>query len=85
MTDPSAACPICSTELNDLARDLPCANHLKSQIDSDLILLPNGIAYSKEKLDDYARKSGLDPDVTVRDLRTGHVYKTDDTTKVYIT
>jgi macrophage erythroblast attacher len=85
MTDPAAACPICSTELNDLARNVPYAHHTQSHVDTDLLLLPNNIAYGRDRLEAYAEKSGLDPAERVRDLRTGAEYATEDLIKVYIT
>ncbi|KAH6671527.1 fyv-10 [Plectosphaerella plurivora] len=85
MTDPAAACPICSTELNDLARNVPYAHHTQSHVDTDLLLLPNNIAYGRDRLEAYAEKSGLDPTVRVRDLRTGAEYATKELEKVYIT
>ncbi|KAF9874040.1 negative regulation of gluconeogenesis [Colletotrichum karsti] len=79
-----SVCPICSTELNDLARNVPYAHHTKSYVEHDLLLLPNSRAYGKERLEDYAKKSGLPPD-QVRDLRTGEVYPADKLKKVFIT
>ncbi|TDZ24223.1 Protein FYV10 [Colletotrichum sidae] len=79
-----SVCPICSTELNDLARNVPYAHHTKSYVDHDLLLLPNSRAYGKEKLEDYAKKSGL-PAERVRDLRTGEVFPMDKLKKVFIT
>ncbi|KAH6605089.1 negative regulation of gluconeogenesis [Trichoderma cornu-damae] len=77
-------CPICSTELNDLARNVPYAHHTKSHVEHDLFLLPNGRVYSKERLEDYARKSGLPPNI-VKDPLTGNVYLMELLKKVFIT
>ena len=79
-----SVCPICSTELNELARDVPYAHHDKSCVDHDLLLLPNRRVYGKERLEDYAKKSGLPP-TQVKDLRTGEVYNVDELKKVFIT
>ncbi|KAF6836944.1 negative regulation of gluconeogenesis [Colletotrichum musicola] len=79
-----SVCPICSTELNDLARNVPYAHHTKSYVEHDLLLLPNSRAYGKERLEDYAKKSGLPPD-QVKDLRTGEVYPMNKLKKVFIT
>ncbi|KAF0326485.1 Protein FYV10 [Colletotrichum sp. SAR11_59] len=79
-----SVCPICSTELNDLARNVPYAHHTKSYVEHDLLLLPNSRAYGKERLEDYAKKSGLPPD-QVKDLRTGDIYSVDKLKKVFIT
>ncbi|KAF3065232.1 Protein FYV10 [Daldinia childiae] len=80
----SSVCPICSTELNELARGVPYAFHSKSHVEPDLLLLPNGRAYGKARLDEYARKAGLLDD-QVKDLRTGEVFGNDRLKKVYIT
>ncbi|KAM9875606.1 Protein FYV10 [Verticillium dahliae] len=85
ISSPAASCPICSTELNDLARNVPYAHHTKSHVDTDLLLLPNGNAFGKDRLEDYARKSGLEPEVEVKDLKTGATYHAEELKKVYIT
>jgi macrophage erythroblast attacher len=79
-----SVCPICSTELNDLARNVPYAHHTKSYVDHDLLLLPNGRVYGKEHLVEYAKKAGL-PSDQIRDLRTGETYPLDKLKKVFIT
>lgn len=80
----SSVCPICSTELNELARNVPYAHHTQSHVEHDLLLLPNGRVYGQQKLEGYARKAGLPPG-KVKDLRTGEVYSVDQLKKVYIT
>ncbi len=80
----SSVCPICSVELNELARSVPYAHHSKSHVEHDLMLLPNGRVYGKARLDDYAEKAGLTP-ARVKDLRTGDVYARDQLKKVFIT
>ncbi|KAK7742082.1 GID complex subunit containing RING finger motif [Cytospora paraplurivora] len=80
----SSVCPICSTELNELARSVPYAHHTQSHVEHDLLLLPNGRVYGQQKLEAYARKAGLPPG-RVKDLRTGEVYDSDKLKKVYIT
>uniref|UniRef100_A0A060TCK8 ARAD1D43362p n=1 Tax=Blastobotrys adeninivorans TaxID=409370 RepID=A0A060TCK8_BLAAD len=52
-------CPICSQELNELAKPLPFALHVHSHLDADPIVLPNGRIYGMEKLLDYSAKAGL--------------------------
>ncbi|KAG7290846.1 GID complex subunit containing RING finger motif [Staphylotrichum longicolle] len=77
-------CPICSTELNALARDVRYAHHGKSRLlEHDLMLLPNGRVYGKARLDEYAAKSGLAPG-QVKDLVTGEVYETSELRKVFV-
>lgn len=81
-------CPICSTELNELARNVPYAHHTKSYVESDPIVLPNGRIYGRARLEDLQRKlvggvgevSGAD----VRDPTTGEVFKWEEVKKVYI-
>jgi macrophage erythroblast attacher len=43
-------CPICSTELNQLAKGVPFAHHSKSNVESDPVVLPNGRVYGRERL-----------------------------------
>ncbi|KAI1777724.1 protein FYV10 [Hypoxylon cercidicola] len=80
----TSVCPICSTELNELARGVPYAFHSKSHVEPDLLLLPNGRAYGRARLEEYARKAGL-LDGQVKDLRTGEVFSMQRLKKVYIT
>ncbi|ETS76460.1 Protein FYV10 [Pestalotiopsis fici W106-1] len=77
-------CPICSKELNELARNVPYAHHDKSHVEHDMMLLPNGRAYPKERLEDYAKKAGL-LEGQVKDLRTGEIFAEERLRKVYIT
>lgn len=70
-------------ELNDLARNVPYAQHTKSHVESDLVLLPNGCVYGLQRLEGHSRKAGLNED-KVKDLRTGEVYGRGDLKKVYI-
>ncbi|KAK0386341.1 hypothetical protein NLU13_6178 [Sarocladium strictum] len=76
-------CPICSTELNELARNVPYAHHTQSHIEHNLRLLPNGRAVGKERLEEQARKAGL-PIGQVKD-ETGQIYPLEVLKKVYIT
>ena len=80
----TSVCPICSSELNDLARNVPYAHHTKSHVDPDAVLLPNGRVYGKSKLEEYSRKAGLDDTKVLKDLRTGEVFPADRFKKVYI-
>lgn len=77
-------CPICSTELNELARNVPYAHHSKSHVEHDLLLLPNGRVYGKARLEEYAAKAGL-PAGHCKDLVTGELYPFDQLKKVFIT
>ena len=80
----TSMCPICSTELNELARNVPYAHHSKSHVEHDLRLLPNSRVYGKARLEEYAAKAGLPPG-QVKDLVTGHQYSWGLTRKVFIT
>jgi len=80
----ASVCPICSTELNELARAVPYAHHSKSHVEHDLVLLPNGRVYGKQRLEDYAGNAGLRPG-EVKDLRTGDVFPSARLKKVFIT
>ncbi|KAH8602490.1 macrophage erythroblast attacher protein-like protein [Bisporella sp. PMI_857] len=79
----TSVCPICSTELNDLARNVPYAHHTKSHVETDLVLLPNGCVYGRHRLEEYSRKAGLGPEL-LKDLRSGDVYPAEALKKVYI-
>lgn len=79
----TSVCPICSTELNDLARNVPYAHHDKSHVESNLVLLPNGCVYGRQRLEEYSRKAGLSDD-KVKDLRSGDEFYVDKIKKVYI-
>ncbi|KAI9645826.1 GID complex subunit containing RING finger motif [Ciborinia camelliae] len=79
----TSVCPICSLELNDLARNVPYAQHTKSHVESDLVLLPNGCVYGLQRLEEHSRKAGLSDD-KIKDLRTGEVYDRERLKKVYI-
>lgn len=80
----ASVCPICSTELNELARHVPYAHHSKSHVEHDLMLLPNGRVYGKARLEEYAVKTNL-PQGLVKDLVTGDIYPRDKMKKVFIT
>lgn len=77
-------CPICSTELNELARNVPYAHHTKSHVEHDLMLLPNSRAYGFQRLQEQAKKAGLPPTL-VKDPQTGEIYPAEGLNKVYIT
>ncbi|KAK5130417.1 hypothetical protein LTR08_002115 [Meristemomyces frigidus] len=63
-------CPICSTELNALARHVPYAHHTKSSIDDDPVVLPNGHIYGRERLRALNEKLGVE-EGRVRDPSEG--------------
>lgn len=51
-------CPICSTELNELARNVPYAHHTKSYMEDDPVVLPNGRVFGRERLKRLNEKLG---------------------------
>lgn len=79
----TSVCPICSTELNDLARNLPYAHHTKSYVESDPVVLPNGRLYGRDRLSEMSAKVGL-PEGLVKDPTTSELYNYSDIRKVYI-
>lgn len=79
----TSVCPICSVELNELARDLPYAHHTKSHVENDPVMLPNGRVYGRDRLLQMSAKLDLGAG-HIRDPTTGVVYETDEMRKVYI-
>lgn len=77
-------CPICSTELNDLAAHVPYAHHTKSHVLTDLRMFPDGRVRGRQQLLDEARKLGLPTDV-VKNVADGKTYHIDDLKRAYIT
>lgn len=93
----TSLCPICSMELNDLARNVPYAHHTTSSVEPDPVVLPNGRIYGRERLEELQRKlvmAGLGGDTDgelqigkegeVRDPTTGESFSWDEVKKVYI-
>lgn len=52
----SSLCPICSTELNELAKNVPYAHHTKSYVEPDAVVLPNDRIYGRARLEELQRK-----------------------------
>lgn len=80
----TTVCPICSTELNELAKAVPYAHHSKSHVEHDLFVLPNNRVYGKARLLEYAHKSGL-PESLVKDPVKGDVYPWEELKRVFLT
>ena len=70
-------------ELNELARNVPYAQHTKSHVENDLVVLPNGHVYGRERLMEYSRKAGLEGG-SVKDLRSGEVFGEEGLRKVFM-
>ena len=94
----SSLCPICSTELNALARSVPYAHHTKSSVENDPLMLPNGRVYGRDRLLELEKKNlRMNPSLRGADERsgetkrvvvdpvTGDQYRWDALKKVYIT
>ena len=79
----TSVCPICSTELNELARKLPYAHHTKSHVEDDPVVLPNGRVYGRDRLLEMATKTGLEAGY-VKDPTTSEVWEEQKIRKVYI-
>ncbi|KAF2093900.1 hypothetical protein NA57DRAFT_47447 [Rhizodiscina lignyota] len=80
---PSPICPICSTELNALARNVPYATHNKSHVDPDPVVLPNGRIYGSERLRRANEKLGTEKG-RVRDPLDGSEFDEMSVKKVFI-
>jgi macrophage erythroblast attacher len=65
---PTSLCPICSPELNALARNVPYAQHVRNIVD-DPVALPNGRVYSQANLEAWGKKQGVSPGI-IRDPLT---------------
>jgi macrophage erythroblast attacher len=78
----TSVCPICSEELNELARDLPYAHHSKSFVENDPQVLPNHRIYGKDRLLEMKDKLGMKGEV--KDPVTGEIFKEEQMKKVYI-
>ena len=78
----AALCPICSPELNALARTLPYSQHARNIV-QDPIVLPNGRVYSEVQLLKWCAKHGLPLD-KIKDPMMGTEYDRAVMRKVYI-
>jgi macrophage erythroblast attacher len=80
----TSVCPICSTELNKLARNVPYAHHSKSHVENDALVLPNGRIYGRERLERTNEKLGA-PKGVVRDpVDPSVTFAWDEVRKVFI-
>lgn len=79
----TSVCPICSTELKELARKLPYAHHTKSYVENDPVVLPNGRVYGRDRLLEMSAKVGLKPQL-VKDPTTGEVFTIEEIRRVFI-
>lgn len=78
----TSRCPICSQELNALARNVPYAQHVRNIVD-DPVALPNGRVYSQANLQAWGEKLGVSPG-KVRDPLTHDEWDLSELRKVYV-
>ncbi|KAL1995305.1 hypothetical protein VTN49DRAFT_1492 [Thermomyces lanuginosus] len=77
----TSVCPICSVELNELARNVPYAHHTKSYVEHDSVILPNGRMYGRERLLEASRQAGKGK---IKDPTTGEIFDESEMKKIYI-
>lgn len=63
---------------------MPYANHTRSYVESDPIVLPNGRIYGQQRLLEISRKLGSVEEGKVKDPTTGQVFDASDMKKVFI-
>lgn len=63
---------------------MPYANHTKSYVESDPIVLPNGRVYGQDRLLEMSKKVGCVEAGKVMDPTTGSVFDESEMKKVYI-
>lgn len=78
-------CPICSTELNKIARPLPYAHHSKSHVENDPVMLPNGRVYGRQRLIDLNDKLQIPHPFVVDPAKPDIKYGWNAVRKVFIT
>ncbi|OCK78841.1 macrophage erythroblast attacher [Lepidopterella palustris CBS 459.81] len=80
----TTVCPICSTELNELARNVPYAHHTKSYVENDPVVLPNGRIYGRDRLLQVNEKIGTPPGKIRDPTDMGQLYDESEIKKVFI-
>jgi macrophage erythroblast attacher len=80
----TTVCPICSTELNELARNVPYAHHTKSYVENDLVVLPNGRIYGRERLNACNEKLGTKVGKVRDPMNLSTLFDEKDVKKVFI-
>lgn len=79
---PTSLCPICSPELNALARNVPYAQHVRNIVE-DPVALPNGRVYSQANLEAWGKKQMVEPG-RVKDPLTLEEWDISALRKVYV-
>lgn len=80
----TSVCPICSTELNELARHVPFANHTKSHVEPDPVVLPNGRIYGRERLERLNEKLSTSQGKVKDPVDPSKVFNWSDVRRVFI-
>jgi len=80
----TSVCPICSTELNLLAKNVPYAHHSKSYVENDPVVLPNGRIYGRERLMAINEKIGVPPGKIRDPTDLSVMFKESEIKKVFI-
>lgn len=80
----TSVCPICSTELNELARHVPFANHTKSHVEPDPVVLPNGRIYGRERLERLNEKLGTSSGLVKDPVDPSKVFEWSEVRRVFI-
>ncbi|KAF2457275.1 CTLH/CRA C-terminal to lish motif domain-containing protein [Lineolata rhizophorae] len=80
----NSICPICSTELNELARMLPYAHHSKSIVEPDAVVLPNGRVYGEARLRLANEKMGTAEGYVKDPMDQERVFREEEMKKVFI-
>lgn len=77
-------CPICSTELNELARNVPYAHHTKSFVENDPVVLPTGRIYGRARLMEMNAKLGTPKGFVKDPMVPNLIYEESQLKKVFI-
>ncbi|KAK7531347.1 negative regulation of gluconeogenesis [Phyllosticta citribraziliensis] len=80
----TSVCPICSTELNELARNVPYAHHTKSNVEDDPVVLPTGRIYGRSRLMEMNQKLGTPKGYVKDPLAPNLIYEEGQLKKVFI-
>ncbi|EKG15924.1 hypothetical protein MPH_06890 [Macrophomina phaseolina MS6] len=80
----TSVCPICSTELNELARNVPYAHHTKSFVENDPVVLPTGRIYGRARLMEMNAKLGTPKGFVKDPMVPNLIYEESQLKKVFI-
>ncbi|GME42566.1 hypothetical protein GTA08_BOTSDO08850 [Neofusicoccum parvum] len=80
----TSVCPICSTELNELARNVPYAHHTKSFVENDPVVLPSGRIYGRARLMEMNAKLGTPKGFVKDPMEPNLIYEESQLKKVFI-